>query len=178
MPENRYNNDPNIKPHWLNKTDMAASIGITPRQFTNWDITPVYKKGNMVFYDVNSVLANRLAHAKGDFVEGDGLDGSTITKSKSDLLLNEAKRKTIDLKNAQTERKLIPVGILEHICAGISMNIGAILDAAPALLQRKFPDLHDDIIAELDETYRSCMNRIGNMDEEIEEFLDGLKTDD
>src|SRR5690349_830737 len=50
------------EPHWLNKSRMATSLGITTQAFDKWGVQPVAKIGRDVFYDVRSVLDNRLKH--------------------------------------------------------------------------------------------------------------------
>lgn len=46
----------------LNKKDMATSLGISVQAFDKWGVIPTEKRGREVFYDVRSVLENRLAH--------------------------------------------------------------------------------------------------------------------
>lgn len=50
------------KPEWLNKSRMADSLGITTQAFDKWGVTPIAKIGRESFYDVRSVLDNRLVH--------------------------------------------------------------------------------------------------------------------
>ena len=46
----------------LNKSDMAASLGISVQAFDKWGVVPTKKEGREVLFDVKSVLENRLAH--------------------------------------------------------------------------------------------------------------------
>ncbi len=55
-------NQPN--PEWLNKSNMALSLGISVQAFDKWNVDPVAKIGREVFFDVRSVVANRLEHAE------------------------------------------------------------------------------------------------------------------
>lgn len=46
----------------LNKSDMASSLGISVQAFDKWGVQPVEKRGREVFFDVRSVVDNRIEH--------------------------------------------------------------------------------------------------------------------
>nr|WP_132773025.1 DNA-packaging protein [Pseudomonas aeruginosa] len=48
---------------WLNKSEMAASLGISPQAFDKWGVEPAAKIGREVFYTAQAVLQNRLPFA-------------------------------------------------------------------------------------------------------------------
>ena len=50
------------QPFWLNKKSMADSLGISTQAFDKWGVEAVAKIGRESFYDVRSVLDNRLKH--------------------------------------------------------------------------------------------------------------------
>ena len=50
-------------PAWLNKSNMASSLGISVQAFDKWKVDPVAKIGREVFFDVRSVVINRLENA-------------------------------------------------------------------------------------------------------------------
>lgn len=52
------------QPHWLNKSRMATSLGISTQAFDKWGVEPVARIGREAFYDVRSVLENRLDFAE------------------------------------------------------------------------------------------------------------------
>lgn len=54
------NNRLEPEPHWLNKSNMAKSLGISTQAFDKWDVKPVAKVGRSVYYSVNDVLQNRV----------------------------------------------------------------------------------------------------------------------
>lgn len=57
-----YTNQPN--PEWLNKSNMALSLGISVQAFDKWKVDPIAKIGREVFFDVRSVVINRLKNAE------------------------------------------------------------------------------------------------------------------
>gem|GEM_PF-7000363 len=48
------------QPHWLNKTDMAKSLGLSQSAFAKRAVEPVAKIGRETFFTVRSVIANRI----------------------------------------------------------------------------------------------------------------------
>lgn len=49
------------EPYWLNKSQMAASLGISVQAFDKWGVKPVAKIGRSVYFDCRSVLDLKLA---------------------------------------------------------------------------------------------------------------------
>lgn len=63
------------QPYWLNKKRMAESLGISVQAFDKWGVEPVQKIGRESFYDVRSVVDNRLQHQSGkQQLGGDDID--------------------------------------------------------------------------------------------------------
>jgi len=54
-------NQPNAA--WLNKTNMALSLGISTQAFDKWKVKPVAKIGRETFFTVRSVVENRVDNA-------------------------------------------------------------------------------------------------------------------
>lgn len=48
------------QPGWLNKKDMAASLHVSVQAFDKWGVSPVEKIGREAFFDMRSVLENRM----------------------------------------------------------------------------------------------------------------------
>lgn len=59
----------------LNKSDMAASLGVSVQAFDKYGITPVERRGREVFYDVKSVVEYRVARELQKAREGQSGDG-------------------------------------------------------------------------------------------------------
>ncbi|ENC1096572.1 terminase, partial [Escherichia coli] len=52
-----------MKSHLMNKKNMAKSCRVSATAFDKWGVTPVERKGREAFYDVASVIENRVNNA-------------------------------------------------------------------------------------------------------------------
>ena len=52
-----------MKSHLMNKKNMAQSCRVSATAFDKWGVTPVERKGREAFYDVASVIDNRVNNA-------------------------------------------------------------------------------------------------------------------
>ncbi|HBM9700170.1 TPA: terminase, partial [Escherichia coli] len=50
-----------MKSHLMNKKNMAQSCRVSATAFDKWGVTPVERKGREAFYDVASVIDNRVS---------------------------------------------------------------------------------------------------------------------
>jgi len=134
--------------HWLNKSEMAASLGISVQAFDRWGVTPVARIGREAFFDVRSVLDNRLAQASRKYApsgEAEGEEGLDPLAEKK--LLQEKLRLTAELadtqaiKNEVKRRTLVPVDFALFAFSRIAAQIGSVLDTIPLQLRRRNPDL-------------------------------------
>lgn len=164
-----------VKKYWLSRIDAAASCGVALRTFDYWGVEPVGRVGQSHMFDIKSILENRLAHQRGDFVTD---EKGTMTKAKADLNLTLEKTRQQKFKNDVEEGKYIPIDILEILCAGLSSRIGAVLDSLPLIIKRSYPDLPVEVIEELDKHFRKCQNAISNLDEQVDEILDEYELDE
>ncbi|MNZ24048.1 Phage DNA packaging protein Nu1 [compost metagenome] len=134
------------QPHWLNKSRMAASLGISTQAFDKWGVEPVARIGRETFYDVRSVLENRLAQAErkhqpeGDFPEGiDPLAEHKLTQER--LRLTAAQADAQEKKNLVSDKQLVPTEFAVFALGRLASQISSILDTVPLKLRRKHPDL-------------------------------------
>ena len=93
------------QPHWLNKSEMAASLGISVQAFDRWGVKPVARIGREAFFDARSVLDNRIAQAARKHspagADGEGIDPLVDEKLKQEKLrLTAELADTQELKNA------------------------------------------------------------------------------
>ncbi len=120
------------KPHWLNKTSMAASLGITVQAFDKWKVEPVARIGRENFYDVRSVLDNRLALAeqKAEAAQGtEGIDPLIEYKLMVERQgLTAAQRIAQEKKNEMADRTLVPVEFCTFALGRLAAQVGSILD--------------------------------------------------
>ncbi|EJK1447827.1 terminase, partial [Escherichia coli] len=81
-----------MKSHLMNKKTMAQSCRVSATAFDKWGVTPVERKGREAFYDVASVIDNRVSNA---------ID--QVTNDKGDIDDDELLRVRIRLLTAQAE---------------------------------------------------------------------------
>ncbi|WP_410952330.1 terminase small subunit [Pseudomonas sp. S1(2024)] len=115
------------QPFWLNKKRMAESLGISVQAFDKWGVEPVAKIGRESFYDVRSVVANRLQHQSGK----QQLGGEDIDPLVEQKLLQERLRLTREQADAQAmrnevkRRNLVPVEFVTFALSRITSLIGS-----------------------------------------------------
>lgn len=128
------------QPHWLNKSRMATSLGISTQAFDKWGVEPVARIGREAFYDVRSVLENRLDFAErkhqpdGDVPEGiDPLAEHKLTQER--LRLTSAQADAQEKKNLVADKHLVPTEFAVFALGKIAAQIGSIrhgaLEVAP-----------------------------------------------
>ena len=94
------------QPHWLNKNNMAKSIGISPTAFAAWGVQPVEKIGREAFFLVADVLEKRLQY------DHFGATGYDIVQKKGPHWLNKNNMaKSLGIcRTALTKWSVQPVG--------------------------------------------------------------------
>lgn len=74
-------NETTKQPGWLNKSEMAKSLGISPQAFEKWGVEPVARIGREAFYRVQDVVQNRVDHAaRKQQLEGSELEGRRFSR--------------------------------------------------------------------------------------------------
>jgi len=68
-------NQPQKQRGWLNKSEMAASLGISVQAFDKWGVKPVERIGREAFYTAQSVVENRLIAAERKQQPEEGIEG-------------------------------------------------------------------------------------------------------
>lgn len=130
------------KPGWLNKREMAASLGISVQAFAQWGVEPVARIGREVFFSAKDVLANRLLHSaeKVQRSEPEGGSAGSNLDLERELLIRE-QREGQALKNAEMRRELAPVGVIEWALGRVAAQLSAQLDSLVPRLKRTAPFL-------------------------------------
>ncbi|QGW77765.1 DNA-packaging protein [Pseudomonas alkylphenolica] len=131
------------EPYWLNKTRMAASLGISVQAFDKWGVQPVARIGKEAFYDTKCVLANRLQHQSGkQQPDLDGVDPLIEYKIAVERLrLTKEQADSQARKNKVGEKELVPVGFMVFALADLSAQLASALDTTPKSVKRKHPDI-------------------------------------
>lgn len=159
--------------HWLNQKQMAASLGISARAFQDWNIQPIAKIGREAFYDVQSVLENRLAHSP----NGSAGDNSDLAEER--LRLTKAQADNLELKNEQLKGCVVPIEIIGLVLSRVSGEAAGILDGIPLDIKRKHPSLDNPIIEDIKRHIVKAQNAVARsetvLDQVLEDFAQQLE---
>jgi len=127
---------------WLNKREMAASLGISVQAFAAWGVEPVARIGRETFFTTRDVMLNRDEHKaarskRADEVLGEG--GSSLDLAR-ELLIRE-QHEGQALKNAEMRRELAPVGVIQWALGRVASQLSAQLDSLVPRLKHSAPFL-------------------------------------
>ena len=171
------------EPHWLNKSRMAASLGITTQAFDKWGVQPIAKIGRDVFYDVRSVLDNRLKHqgAKDQPVDDDGNPLDPLIEYKQaqqKLRLTTEQADGQAMRNQVKAKKLVPVDFAVFALGKLSAMLGSTLDTVHAKVKRKCPDIEarhlEAVQREVAIARNDAVKLADKLPELLDEFVDSL----
>ena len=160
MPRKKADDKPTKKPGWLNKKEMAASLGISPQAFTQWGVEPVAKIGRETFYTVQNVLKNREEKIQFEQEQQDNL-GVLVDPAELEFQRfrkTKAEADKIELANEVTRREQAPVQLLEWALGNLSEQIASVLDAIPAKVKKRVPHLKANEISIIENEVTKCRN--------------------
>ena len=163
-------------PSWLNKSQMAASLGVSVQAFDKWGVQPVARIGRSAYFDVRSVLENRLANtASRHPAEDAGDDFDPLLDHKreqEEYLLTKERRIGQQQKNELASRKVVPSEFAIFTLSKVAAEIAAILDTLPLTMKRKHPDLETRHLDTLMRELARARNQASGLDDMLPELLD------
>lgn len=162
-------------PSWLNKSQMAASLGISVQAFDKWGVQPIARIGRSAYFDVRSVLDNRLANtaARSNPDEIEGIDPYIDQKrDQEEYLLTRERRIGQQQKNEIAARKVVPSEFAIFTLSKIAAEIAAILDTLPLTMKRKHPDLETRHLDTLMRELARARNKASGLEDKLPELLD------
>lgn len=165
------------QPGWLNKSRMAASLGISVQAFDKWRVEPVSRIGREAFYDAKSVLANRLKHqgAKDQPVDenGEPLDPLIEYKqAQQKLRLTTEQADAQAMRNQVKAKKLVPVDFNVFALGKFGAAFGSALDTVHAKVKRRCPDIEVRHVEAIQHVIAVMRNELVDLAEKIPEYLD------
>src|SRR5690554_292454 len=172
---------PTPEPHWLNRKQMAASLGISVQAFDRWAVEPVARIGREKFFDCGSVLQTKLAEleAKHQQQQPAGADGEVIDplleyrRAQEEYRLTRARREAQEIKNERDRGKLVPTTFAIFSLSRLAAEVATILDTLPMTMRRRHPDLeprHLDSLAREIAKARNLAAGLGdNVHQHVEE---------
>lgn len=167
-----------LHPGWLNKTDMAKSLGISTQAFDKWGVEPVAKIGRSVYFDCASVVENRLAHhtekhqpkpTDGDEEIDPFIEYKLAVERKR---LTAAQAEGQEQKNAIAARQSVPAEFAIFALSRMGAEIATILDTLGSTMKRKHPDLEVRHLETLARELSKARNLAAGLDERLPGFLD------
>jgi phage terminase Nu1 subunit (DNA packaging protein) len=168
------------QPGWLNKKNMADSLGISVQAFDKWDVPAVAKIGRESFYDARSVLDNRLQHQTGKqqpgAIEVDPQIAYKIDCERLRLLTEQADAQA--RKNRIGEKEVAPVPFMTFALANLSAQLASTLNTVHKNVKRKHPDISarhlEAVESEIAVTRNAAAGLADRIPELLNEFLSTL----
>jgi phage terminase Nu1 subunit (DNA packaging protein) len=162
---------------WLNKSDMAASLGISPQAFDKWGVEPVERIGREAFYTAQKVIENRIAHSlrkqqPEDTGEG-GVDPYVEYKLLQERLrLTAAQADAQEKRNQVQDKLLVPVPFATFALAKIAAQIGSKLDTVAKTVSRRHPEVDPRVVESIEREIALARNIAAKFGEQIPGYLD------
>lgn len=161
------------QPFWLNKKRMAESLGISVQAFDKWDVQPVQRIGREAFYDVKTVLENRLQHQSGKQQLGEA-DKDPLIEYKTAverLRLTKEQADAQAMRNEVKRRNLVPVEFVTFALGRITSLIGSTLDTVHTKVKRKHPDIETRHLEAVQREVAVTRNEAARLNERLPEIL-------
>lgn len=161
------------KPHWLNKKSMAAALEISVQAFDKWGVEPVARIGNQAFYDIRSVLDNRLKNQSGKQQPGDAEKDPLIEYKTSveRLRLTKEQADAQAMRNEVKRRNLVPVEFVTFALGRVTSLIGSTLDTVHTKVKRKHPDIEPRHLEAVQREVAVTRNEAAKLNERLPEIL-------
>ncbi|HFO6409772.1 TPA: terminase small subunit [Escherichia coli] len=128
-----------MKSHLMNKKNMAKSCRVSATAFDKWGLTPVERKGREAFYDVASVIENRVNNAISQLINDKGDIDDELLRVRIRLLTAQAEAQ--ELKNDRDRGDVIDTEFCLYALSKLASQISSIMDSLPLTMQRSFPHI-------------------------------------
>jgi len=168
-----------VEAGWLNKKEMAASLGISTQAFDKWDVAPVAKVGRSVYYTAADVVANRLsktqkkAQPKPAMSSGDGpkvFDSVEAELEYEKLLLTRAQRQGQELKNDENQQLVVPTDFAAFALSKVAAEGAGVMASVPLNMKRKHPEMSPVQQATMERELAKGMNALSQLAERVPEL--------
>ncbi|HAW2567757.1 TPA: terminase small subunit, partial [Escherichia coli] len=116
-----------MKSHLMNKKNMAKSCRVSATAFDKWGVIPVERKGRETFYDVASVIDNRVNNAISQITNDKGeIDDDELLRVRIRLLTAQAEAQ--ELKNERDRGDVIDTEFCMYALSKLASQISSIMD--------------------------------------------------
>lgn len=108
-----------MKLHLMNKKNMAKSCRVSATAFDKWGVIPVERKGREAFYDVASVIDNRVNNAISQITNETGeIDDDELLRVRIRLLTAQAEAQ--ELKNERERGDVIDTAFCIYVLSKLA----------------------------------------------------------
>lgn len=165
---------------WLNKSEMADSLGISTQAFDKWGVEPIARIGREAFFDARSVVNNRVGRIDSIQQPSDEIDPLAEQKLVQERLrLTSAQAAAQELKNEVSNRILIPSEFITFTLSRLVPEISSTLDTLPMVVRRRHPELEprhlETLEREATKIRNACAKLASILPELIDEYLDSTE---
>ncbi|EFJ2528519.1 terminase small subunit [Escherichia coli] len=159
-----------MKSHLMNKKNMAKSCRVSATAFDKWGVIPVERKGRETFYDVASVIDNRVNNAISQITNDKGeIDDDELLRVRIRLLTAQAEAQ--ELKNERDRGDVIDTEFCMYALSKLASQISSIMDSLPLTMQRSFPQMTPAMLDGLKKEVVIACNACTKLDENIPRML-------
>lgn len=157
--------------HLLNKKNMAKSCKVGVTAFDKWGVEPVKRAGREAFYDVASVVSNRVENELSKIMEqGGDIDDAELLKAR--IRLTNAQADAQELKNARETGEVIDTAFATYALSKLAGEVGAIMDSLPLAISRQFPGMEKRYLDSIKKEVSKAMNRASHISDGIPEMAE------
>lgn len=168
------------QPGWLNKSEMANSLGISTQAFDKWGVKPVLKLGREAFFTAADVVENRIANAEEKSQRKQQVPAATeidliadpVERLKAQKLEQEII--TATLKNSVLEGRSLPAEAVTEVLSRILGAAINVFETMPLDISRRFPDLDPRILREIEKRLAGIRNEAATLPERLDEIIDDI----
>lgn len=150
---------------------MAASCGVSVKSFQAWNVEPVARIGRESFFEVSTVLANRLARQT-ERARLAAPSADEIDAERERALLTREQREGQSLKNAQLRKELAPIALIEWTLGKVANQIGAVLDSIPLKVKKVVPRLTAVEVEHIKREVVKAQNAAARVTVDLDEYYD------
>lgn len=159
-----------MKLHLMNKKTMAQSCRVSATAFDKWGVTPVERKGREAFYDVASVIDNRVSNAINQITNDKGeIDDDELLRVRIRLLTAQAEAQ--ELKNERERGDVIDTEFCMYALSKLASQISSIMDSLPLTMQRRFPQMTPAMLDGLKKEVAKACNASAGVDDNLPKIL-------
>lgn len=173
--------------HWLNKKDMAKSIGLSVQAFDKWRVEPVAKVGREVFYTVDDVIDFCVERALKKNGGNNNLLGKSFDEAMKDAETNYIQRaellkvekialetQRMKLQNAVLEGRSLPAWAVTEVLTKILSRVGEIFDSLALKIHRKHPNIDKRVIELVKNEVIKAQNEAAHVGDYTDEIIENV----